>query len=520
MGLRKITSRVRLAAELAVMLAFAACSHHRIDRSPGTIQVDIETSPTSTDPRFGTDAMSSRVNEFIFDALVKAEGDGNFGGQLATSIERPSPTVTVYHLNHGVHFSDGRPLTARDVLFTYNSILAPESKSPKRASLEQLKSIEAPDDYTVVITVADLYSPAIEMASEGIVPAGTPAPAESNGVAPIGTGPFRMVSYTRDESIRLERNPYRQYPADAPQAILFKVVPDPTVRALELAEGICDFSGKVQLDVLPWLSARSLAISATPGSTYQYLSFNFRDPRLRNLRVRRAIAYAIDRDEIVKSMLLGNARVATGMLAPEHWAYDDNVTSYSYDLQKARQLLDQAGYPAGKNGMRRLRFEFKTTPEGARLGEIFQAMLRRVGIEVTIRTLEFATYYADIQAGNFDLTSLQWVGINDPNHYYMVFDSNKTPPHGDNRGHYSNPEMDRLVEAGRTTLDRDERKKIYSRVQQLAADDLPYVSLWWTDNVAVMNRRIVGFKAYPNGSFRSLATVTLKMPGAGGEPSQ
>jgi peptide/nickel transport system substrate-binding protein len=170
--------------------------------------------------------------------------------------------------------------------------------------------------------------------------------------------------------------------------------------------------------------------------------------------------------------------------------------------------------------MRALRFEYKTTPEGARIGEIFQAMLQRVGIELTIRTLEFATYYADIQAGNFDLTSLQWVGINDPNHYYMVFDSKKTPPHGENRGYYSNPAMDDLVEAGKTTVDRDARKKIYAQVQQLAADDLPYVSLWWVDNVAVMNRRLVGFEAYPNGSFRSLATLTLIGPGGGGEPSE
>ena len=111
-------------------------------------------------------------------------------------------------------------------------------------------------------------------------------------------------------------------------------------------------------------------------------------------------------------------------------------------------------------------------------------------------------------------------GINDPNSYYMVFDSKKTPPHGQNRGYYSNPAMDRLVEAGMSTVDPAARKKIYGQVQQLAAEELPYVSLWWVDNVAVMNRRLVGFDAYPNGSFRSLATLTLIGPGGGGEPSQ
>jgi peptide/nickel transport system substrate-binding protein len=518
---RKTTRRLLLLTQItAALVALAGCDSRRSDRSPGTIQVDLETSPTSTDPRFGTDATSSRVNELIFDSLVRNDRNGQFENRLAQSIEHPSPTRTVYHLNHGVRFSDGRELTARDVLFTYNSILAPESMSPKRASLEELKSIEAPDDYTVVITVAHPYAPAVEIATEGIVPVGTPMPAQASGAAPVGSGPFKMVAYSRDEFLQLERSPYYPHPADAAQSILFKIVPDPTVRALELAEGVCDLSGNnIQNDVLPWLAAhRSLEISKTPGSTYRYLAFNFRNPLLRDLRVRRAIAYAIDRNAIVSSVLLGNGRIATGMLSPESWAYEGNVTTYPYDPEKARQLLDQAGYPVGKDGMRGLRFELKASAETSRMGEIFQAMLKRVGIEVTIRTLEFATYYADIQAGNFDLTSLQWVGINDPNQYYRVFRSKEMPPHGENRGYYSNPQMDRLVEAGKNTVDPEARKKIYAQVQQLAADEVPYVSLWWVDNVAVMNRRLVGFEAYPNGSLRSLATLKLAVPGGDGQP--
>src|SRR5713226_9520663 len=172
-----------------------------------------------------------------------------------------------------------------------------------------------------------------------------------------------MVGYTRDESLLLECNPYCPYPAGAIRSIFFKVVPDPTVRALELAEGVCDFSGNnIEYDVLPWLAAHKyLAISKTPGTTYKYLSFNFHDTRLRDVRVRRAIAYSIDRATIVNTMLRGTARIATGLLSPENWAYYGNVTGYSYDPEKARQLLDQAGYPAGPDGMRTLKFEYKTT---------------------------------------------------------------------------------------------------------------------------------------------------------------
>ena len=519
MWTRKTTARLLLLAQIAAPLAVAGCDGRRDDRSPSTIQVDLETSPTSTDPRFGTDAASSRINELIFDSLVKTDRDGQFVGHLADSIDRPSPTEIVYHLKHGVRFSDGRDLTARDVLFTYHSILAPESMSPKRAGLEELKSIDAPDDYTVVMTTGRPYAPVLELATEGIVEAGTPLPVNQNAAGPTGSGPFRMAAYVRDEAIRLERNPYYPHQPAAAQSIVLKIVPDPTVRALELAEGVCDFSGNnIESDVLPWIAAHPfLKVNKSPGTTYKYLSFNFRDSRLRDVRVRRAIAYSIDRNTIVNSMLRGTGRVATGMLAPENWAYDGNVTGYSYDLDQARQLLDQAGYPAGPDGLRALRFEYKTTPEGARLGEVFQAMLQRVGIELTIRTLDFATYYSEIQNGSFDLTSLQWVGINDPNSYYMIFDSRKTPPHGQNRGYYSNPAMDRLVEAGMTTVDQDSRREIYKQVQQLAAQDLPYVSLWWIDNVAVMNRRLQGFDAYPNGSLRSLATLTLLDPAARSE---
>jgi peptide/nickel transport system substrate-binding protein len=241
------------------------------------------------------------------------------------------------------------------------------------------------------------------------------------------------------------------------------------------------------------------------GTTYWYLTFNFRDPDLRDIRVRRAIAYSIDREEIIRAYLRGTARVATGLLTPENWAYHGAVTTYPYDPQRARQLLEEAGF----TGKRKLTLVYKCAPEGMRMGEIMQAMLARVGIEVRIRSNEWATFYDDMQRGNFDLAAMPWIGIRDPHHYRMVFDSRSTPPHGLNRGNYSNPDMDRLVEVGDETLDDGARKKIYAQVQQLAADDLPYLSLWWQDNLVVMNDDVAGFKPYPNGSLLSLTDLTV-----------
>lgn len=511
-GGRHGSPRFFSAVALTVALALAVGGCSRATENPaGFIQVDIETSLTSLDPRFATDAVSSRIDELVFDSLVRLNARGEFVGDLAARIERPSPTKIVFHLRPGMRFSDGRPFTARDVRYTYDSVLDPASLSAKRAGLEELKSIAAPDNLTVVMTTRQPYAPALEMAMLGIVPAGTPARATHAFQSPPGTGPFRVLEFARDEKVVLGRNPYRPAKPFAIGGIVFKIVPDPTVRALEVAEGTCDIAeNNIQPDLLDYLRARSgLAILASPGTTYRYIAINFRDPRLRDLHVRRAIAYAIDRRAIVKSLLRGTARVASGMLSPENWAYAGDVKTYPYDPAKAREILEEAGYPAGPDGMRKLRFVYKTTPEGSALAETLQAMLRRVGIRLSIRTIEWATFYGDIQRGNFDLTSMEWVGINDPHQYYLVFDSKMTPPHGLNRGGYSNSEMDKLVEAGDAAIDTDRRRRIYAKVQQLAAADLPYISLWWKDNVVVMKRSLDGFIPYPNGSLISLATLQL-----------
>lgn len=507
-------------ARVAVVIALVALAFTRIvvgrhraaPAAPaGYLQVDLETSPIALDPRFATDAISSRTSELVFDALVRADAHGQFLGDLAESFERPTPTTLVFHLRRGLRFSDGRPLGARDVKYTYDSILASASASPKRIGLRELAAIAAPDDATIVMTTRGPYASALEMATIGVVPQGTPLPGKGAARWPAASGAFEIESFARDEALVLRRNPARPPAPGAIAGIVFKVVPDPTVRALELAEGVCDFAeNNIQPDLIGYLGMRpDLVIDQSPGSEYYYLEFNFRDAPLRDLRVRQAIAYAISREAIIGSLYKGAGRVASGMLAPENWAYNGGVERYPYDPFKASRLLDEAGYPIGPTGARDLKFVYKTTPEGRRLAEAIQAMLRRIGITLDIRTNEFATFYSDIQKRNFDLTSLDWVANDLTHQYFMVFDSRMTPPSGANRGGYSNPAMDRLLERAETTLDTAARREIYAEVQKLAAADLPYVSLWWMDNVVVMNRRVKGFTPFPNGSLRSLGNVSL-----------
>jgi ABC-type transport system substrate-binding protein len=496
-------------------LAACRASQTPIDAA-GYLRVDIDTSPLSLDPRYGTDAVSSRINELVFASLARVDAHGVIAGELAQSIERPIPTELVFHLRRGVRFSDGRPLTARDVKYTYDSVLAPAAASPKRGDMGALAAVEVPDDFTVKFVTRRPYAPALQWALLGVVPEGTPPP-RRNQASPPGSGPFRLGKFMRDEWVILDRNPYHRAEPSAIAGVAFKVVPDPTVCALELIKGIAQFAqNNLPPALVAYLRSRhGLRVTQAPGSTYQYMEFNFRDPTLADLRVRRAIAMAIDRDAIVASIMRGTARVATGMLAPENWAYEPNVTRHAYDPQAARKLLDAAGYPM-RSGGKRFTLVYTTTQGEERrlLAEAFAAMLAKVGIELRIRTFEWPTFYTDVQRGNFDLTSMAWIGINDPHHYYMVFDSAMTPPRGLNRSGYSNPQMDRLLEKAEAALDPARRKAIYSEVQKLAAHDLPYISLWWQDNVAVMSREVSGFQPFPNGSLRSFASISLAPPAA------
>jgi peptide/nickel transport system substrate-binding protein len=192
------------------------------------------------------------------------------------------------------------------------------------------------------------------------------------------------------------------------------------------------------------------------------------------------------------------------------------VNEWPYDPEKAKQLLDEAGFrdPDGDGPRARFKLSFKSTNLDLRrrMAEAVKEQLRRVGIDLEIRTYEWGTFFSDIKKSNFHLYSLAWVGIQDPDIYYQIFHSSSVPPNGDNRGHYSNAQVDRLLEKGRTAMDATERKRIYSEVQQILADDLPYIPLWWWKNVVVKTSSLQGFVPYPDGDFTALKKVSFRSP--------
>jgi peptide/nickel transport system substrate-binding protein len=494
---------------VSVVILLAGCAKKP---DPNTLVMIIESSPTNLDPRVGVDAQSERIGELLFDSLVRRDSHFDLQPWLADSWEIPDPLTYVFHLHHGVHFHNGQALTSRDVKWTFDSLLSGKLRSAKASTYAQVSRIDAPDDYTVVFHLRQPFAPMLWNLSDGaigIVPYGS---GEDFNRHPVGSGPFRFVSAQQDRDVIVERNPnYWAAPAKLDR-VEFKVIPDATTRALELRKQSADIAiNSLVADTVVTLQRdRDLTVMEQPGTIYAYIALNLRDPILKDVRVRRAIAYAIDVQPIIHYLLRDEARPAYSVLPPQHWAYDGDVARYPHDPERARQLLDAAGYRS-VNGVR-FHVTMKTsTEESTRLlAAVLQQQLRQVGIALDIRTFEFATFLADVTKGAYQIHSLRWVGGNlDPDIFEHLFDTGSFAPKRANRTFYSNPKVDELIREGRSTLDQQKRKAIYDQIQQILAEDLPYINLWYLDNVLVHTNRVHGIEIGPSGNYDFLRTAEL-----------
>jgi len=413
-----------------------------------------------------------------------------------------------------VRFSDGRPLTSRDVKWSFDSVLQGKVRSPKAGTYKWVQGIDAPDDYTVIFHLKQPWAALLWNVAGGqgmgIVPYGSGEEISRN---PVGSGPFKFVSAEQDRDVVIERNDYYWGERAKLDRVRFIVVPDTTTRALELRKNSADVEiNALTADIERTLQAEShLATMRGPGTRLAYVAFNLRDPILKDVRVRQAIAYAIDRPALVHYLWRDEARLAYSLLPPESWAYEGNVRQYEHDPEKARHILDEAGYP-GKNGVR-FRITMKTsTEESSRaMAAVFQQQLREVGIALEIRSFEVATFMADVTRGEFQMYSLRWVGGNeDPDMFNYAFHSSNIIPKGANRQYYSNPRVDALIERAQTELDQNARKQDYREIQRILANDLPYVYLWYFDNLMVYSKRVHGMELNPSGNFDFLKTAALR----------
>lgn len=509
------TSRLIVVVAAAAILAACGGGGEKNAGAAGDANrmvIPLQSSPTNLDPRVGNDNASGRIFDLCCRGLVRATPELDYAPDLAQSWETPDDKTIIFKLNPNAKFHDGRPVTAQDVKWTYDSLMADDFTSAKKSGYSAVAAIEAPDPHTVIFRLKEPNSGIFDNLNLGIVPQGTDTNVAKT--KPVSFGPYRVVEFRTDESVELEAVDHWVHGAPKIKHITVRVIPDATTMVLEMRRGTLDF----EVNQIPFENVAEFEKSPKhqvikkPGSVYQYLAFNLRDPILAKVEVRRAIAHAIDRERIVRDLLRGHGVPTDTMLAQGHWARAENLPTYAFDPNRAKQLLDQAGYPDpdgdGPQPRFSLTFKSSTNAEANQRAQMIQQMLRQVGIDMKIQTSELGTFLEDIGKGNFQMYSLSRNGISDPDWYYILFHSRNFPPEGQNRGYYSNPKVDRLIMEGRSTFDRAKRKQVYAEIQRILQEDLPYVSLYHQINVAIMDNDLQGYVMYPAGFWLGLPQMS------------
>lgn len=503
-----------------VLLLFAAltgCAGTG-SRDPAEFRVGIEGTPPTLDPRYAADAHGVRILPLLFHGLLAKTPSGEFHPDLAETWDVPDPLTHRFRLREGVRFHDGSLLTARDVAATYRYVMDPAHGCPAAGPLAALDSVEALDEHTVVFR---LTRPQVSFPFQltlGVLPERLAGRLDLGGEV-LGTGPYRLAAFRPGEEVLLEAFPAHFEGRPALSRVRFRIVGNATTRLLEIGSGGLDL---LQNAVPPYAvkflrREPGLEVAVGPGASYQYLGYNLEDPIVSDARVRQALSHAVDRGELIAYALQGLARPATGVFPPEHWAHAPQVAAYPYDPDRARELLDAAGYPDPDGDGPGVRFtlSYKTSTDKTALevARIIAEHFRRVGVGVDLRSFEWGTFFSDVQKGNFQVMSLRWIGLSDPDSLHYLFHSASIPPAGANRGRYRNPQVDAWLDESRGEPDRGRRRELYARVQAQVAGDCVYTSLWWLDDVVVLRRGYEGYRAFPGGEYTSLARVRPRPEG-------
>jgi peptide/nickel transport system substrate-binding protein len=483
------------------MLTLTACkptsspsdSINKASSSP-EIVFAISQAPLNLDPRYATDAASERLNRLIYQSLVDFDAHTKPQASVA-SWQQLSPLSYRFTLSEqrrlfyypasAEHKAKARKLTAYDVKATYDSITA-LSDSPHSAEFSNLKNIVVANERTVLfyLNAPDRHFPAKLLL--GILPAELVESQHDFARLPVGSGPLVLLD---------SQNKWRLQRLDDGQLISLIEVKDPTVRMLKLLHAEVDLiQGDLPPESVRYLQAKpGLTVKTAVGVNFSYLGLNTQDPQLKKLKVRQALAHAIDRQAIIDKAMLQHSRLGGAILPPEHYAQQQILPAYAYDPALAKRLLQEAGVSLPL----KLVYKTSTDAQRLRLATIMQAQMRLAGIDLEIRSLDWATFFAEIKQGNFQLYGLTWVGVKTPEIYAQAFASDSVPPKGFNRGRYQDAELDRL-------LSTDDWQAVTQRVHQ----QLPYIPLWYEGQFAAMQKGMQNYSPKADGNWDDLATIS------------
>ena len=465
-----------------------------------------------------SDSASHTAAGYVFSGLVRYDKNLKLEGELAETWEvSPDGKRITFRLRKGVTWHDGAPFTSEDVLFTYRRMIDPNTPTAYAEDFKQVKRAETPDPSTFVVEYGKPFAPALASWGMHILPkhllAEYPDISRSPlNKKPVGTGPFRFVEWKTGEKTVFETNP--DYFEGRPylSRVITRVIPDPATMFLELKSGGIDMMGVTPLQYTRQTETeefrRSFHKYRYLSFGYTYLGFRLSHPLFSDIRVRQAIAHAIHKKEIIDGVLFGLGQEATGPYKPGTWVHNPDVKRYPYDPQRAKALLGEAGWKdADGDGVlekegRKFSFTVLTNAGNesrAKTAAIIQQNLAAVGVKMEIRTLEWAAFINEfVDKRKFDAVILGWNIPQDPDQY-DIWSSKKTGPKELNFVGFQNAEVDRLLEEGRRTFDLEKRKKAYSRIQEILAEEQPYVFLYYPDALPVVHKRIHGVEPAPAG---------------------
>lgn len=478
-----------------------------------TINIGWEAPVRSFDPRQNLDANSQYLESLVHCSLVEFDQEGSTTLSLADKATWSEDGLSLtMQIKDKALFSNGDNVTAKDVAATYQSLIANPSFA-RHSSFKGIRSITTNQDDKVIFNLTEQDATFLSNLVVGIIPSKLAQSKDKLSFKVPGCGPFVITSKSIG-GIMLKANPhYKMGPAPSTDQIFIKIVKSEKTRLAKLRTG--------ELDIVQNLIGRHLVqtiekryprlkVQKKPALKTSYIGFNTKDPILKNRLVRQGISYAIDRQPIIHHILADLAVPAMTLLPPRSAYFNENIKKINFDLKKANKLLDEAGFP--KKGDHRFVLSYKVTTDATSLqiAKAIASQLKKVGIKVKVESMEWGRFAQDIAAGRAQMWGLKWIGFKDPDIYRYAFSTESIPPQGGNRGHYSNPELDQLLEKGRKTLDSEKRRMVYNKVQDIIAHDCPYVFLWHEENFAIVNKKLEGFKLYADGRLNSLTQVTKK----------
>ncbi|MCI0338393.1 MAG: ABC transporter substrate-binding protein [Acidobacteria bacterium] len=495
---------------ICLLTMLQACGR---SNDPDELVMMLEKRISTLDPRRSSDSADERMRQLIFNGLTRKNEKFDPIPDLAERFESsPDYKTFTFYLRPGVKFHNNRPLSALDVKYTFETMLAKGFPSQKKAEfVNALAAVEVKDERTIIFRCNDPF-PGFPNAiiPIGIIPTET---TELQDKKPIGTGPFKFESYTEDQEVRLSAN--QEYFDGAPtiKGLRVKIIPDNSTRESELRKGSVDLAINADFDPITVEGLRTadgLKVEMIDGTNVTHLGVNLLDPILKDQRVRQALAFAIDREAIIRGVLRGQARPAYSVLPTSQWAYEPEVEKYPYNPERAKQLLDEAGRRE-KDGKPRMNLSLKTSTISAsrKIGEAMQEQLRRIGVALNLQPLERQKLTQDMVEGNFQLYLNTSVGGNQSTDFFkFAYSTQSIPPNGQNRSRYSNAIVDRLLVESQTAT-KDRQKQIFSQVQKTLAIELPQIYLWYPATIVVYRNTIANLKLEPSGDWQVVRNVKI-----------